>query len=470
MASTFDANSLNDWLLKTHKAHSLAGMTAVIVQDGKIVFNQSYGVVDIKTKRKNTSQHMFHMASVSKPVVAVAIMQLVEQGKINLDSPVTQYLPYFKLDDTRLEKVTIKNILAHTSGMPDEEDYQWKNPQTDERALERWVKKQANKKLLTSPGERWNYSNIGYEILGDVIAKVSGRSFESYVKKYIFTPLGMKRSTFLRSEVPENLRVKAHSGILNTFDLDYYPYNRRHAPSSTYHTNGDEMAIWLNAFSNEQRLVETGVLKAKTIKTMWSTHHKFGRDTWMTLGWLKTTNDKRTTFSHDGADDGFLSEMAVYSDRDAGYGLMMNKWPGPLEQIKIALQRAVESEPLPNIPNVTETQKVAKLFNDTGNSAVVRYFGKALKKGWSENDLEPIYQLLYDLYLSGSFEQQESLAQAIIDSYDDQYLVYVYLGLAKNELNKTDEAMTIAIKALSMEPDAGSALRLIKKIKKKTNS
>jgi CubicO group peptidase (beta-lactamase class C family) len=248
MASTFDAYALNEWLLNTHKVHNLAGMSAVIVQNGTVVFNQSYGTADIEKSVATTPQHLFNMASVSKPVVAVGIMQLVEQGKIKLDAPVTQYLPYFKLDDSRLNKVTVEHLLTHTSGMPRGNDFKNDKPQTDNQALERWVKQQANEKLLFTPGEDWSYSNIGYEVLGDLIAKVSAMSFEAYIKKYIFIPLGMKRSTFLLSDIPQNLSVKAHAGTIGTYALDIYPYNRRSAPSSDYHTSGDELVLWLNAF------------------------------------------------------------------------------------------------------------------------------------------------------------------------------------------------------------------------------
>jgi len=468
MASTFDANALNEWLLKTNKTHDLAGMTAVIVQDGKVVFNQSYGVIDIDTSVATTPQHLFHMASVSKPVVAVAIMQLVEQGKIELNASVTKYLPYFKLNDSRLEKVTIRNLLTHTSGMPDTNDYQWKQPQTDKQALERWVKQQNNKKLLTDPEENWSYSNIGYEILGDVIAKVSGMSFESYVKKHIFIPLGMKYSTFLRSDVPENFRVKAHSGILNTFTLNFYPYNRRHAPSSTYHTNGDEFALWLNTFSNNTRLVESGILKAKTIKKMWATPYGERQGWGMALGWFKTANNKRVVYNHSGSDDGFNAYMAVYGDRDAGYGFMANKEHGPFEEIRFALEQAAENQTLPPIPSLTENQKVAALYNEKGNSEIVNYFGKILSESSNEDDLEPVYYLLYDLYLSKSFRQLESLSSDLIVDYGDQYSLYGYLGNAKYELNKYKEAMAIAKKALSLHATYDSALKLIDKINTKT--
>jgi CubicO group peptidase (beta-lactamase class C family) len=467
IAATFDAASLNEWLLKTHKAHNLAGMTAVIVQDGKVVFNQSYGVIDIDTGVATTPQHLFHMASVSKPVVAVAIMQLVEQGKIKLYEPITQYIPYFKLNDSRLDKVTIQSLLTHTSGMPDEADYQWKYPQTDDQALERWVKQQADKKLLFDPEKNWGYSNQGYEILGDVIAKVSKLSFENYIKKYIFIPLGMKHSTFLRSDIPQSQRVKAHSGILNTYALDFYPYNRRHAPSSSYHTNGDELSLWLNIFSNKKRLIKTGILKSDTINRMWSLPYGERQGWGMALGWFKRINNKRTTYHHGGADDGFRAHMEVYNDRDAGYGFMMNKDHGPIEQIKSALQHATENQTLPSIPRLTENQKVAKLFNDKGSSAIVSYYGEILNESNDEDDLDPVYHLLYELYLSGSFERLEHLSEAITNTYSDQYIAYVYLGHAKYGLNKYKEAMVVAKKALRLNANYASTRTLIDKIKSK---
>ncbi len=148
----------------------------------------------------------------SKPFVATAIMQLVERGAMSLDAPVTDYLPYFKLSGTEYARITIRQMLNHTSGMPDVEDYEWDRPQFDEDAAERYVRSLENEAMIAAPGELWRYSNMAFDTLGDVIAKVSGQSFESYVKENILDPLGMTASTFLQPDVPEELRTPPHVG------------------------------------------------------------------------------------------------------------------------------------------------------------------------------------------------------------------------------------------------------------------
>jgi len=355
-AESFNANALENWLTKTHQRHNLAGLTAVIVKDGQTIFNHSFGVTDINAKTDMTTEHLFDMASMGKTAITVAILQLVEQGKINLDAPVIQYLPYFKMDDERAAQITIKQLLTHTSGIPNPKDYGYQNPQTDDLALERWVKQQSDRKLKFTPGKEWAYSDIAFEIVGDVIAKTSGMTFEAYMKANIFAPLGMISSTFLLADIPKNLRVTPHSQNKNgTHALDFYPYNRRHAPSSAYHTNGNDMAKWLTAFSSEERLRKTGLLKAESIKNMWSVHYSDNDEDEMLLGWFKMNGKERTLYGHSGSDKGFVSTMSVYADRDAGYGLMINtKYKKmPLTEIEQALQLAIESKPSPVIPEIT---------------------------------------------------------------------------------------------------------------------
>jgi CubicO group peptidase (beta-lactamase class C family) len=113
------------------------------------------------------------MPSISKPFVATAIMQLVEKGKIDLDAPVVTYLPYFKLDSEQYKVITIQHMLSHVSGMPDVMDYEWDKPQYDAGALERYVRSLAEEKTRRKPGENFAYSNMAFECLGNVIAKVS---------------------------------------------------------------------------------------------------------------------------------------------------------------------------------------------------------------------------------------------------------------------------------------------------------
>jgi len=461
--------ALHHWLQTTVEQHKMAGLTAVVVRDGKTIFNRAYGVADINSGAPVSTQHLYHMASVSKPVVAVAVMQLVEQGKINLSAPVSTYLPYFTMADDRVKDVTIDQLLSHTSGMPDVEDYAWKAPETDAQALERWVKAQSGKKLLFTPGTDRRYSNIGYEILGDIVAKVSGLPFEDYIKKHIFEPLGMKQSSFLRSDIPSHLRVKAHVGISETIALDYYPYNRRHAPSSTFHTNGDELAKWLIAFSFPKRLSTTGILQPETVNAMWQIQFRMSDKRHMTRGWSRAvTDDSGTLLRHGGSDEGFRTEMAVFEDKDAGYGLMSNKEQLPLAEIQKALRYHALDKPLPAIPGLSAGQKTVSLFKKEGALAVVINFGKAISSG-TKTEADAIYFFSQDLLRNGDRVNAEIMADGMVKHLPNHHLIQAFKANVKFELGKISEAEQAARKALDMQADIASMKELLTQISKQKN-
>ena len=237
---------------KTMSENHIPGFAICIVENGKVIYAKGFGIAKLGDDKPITSKSLFHMASVTKPFVATAIMQLVERGKVNLDAHVTEYLPYFRMKDERFATITLRQMLAHISGMPDVEDYKWDKPEYDDRALERYVGSLSDLSLIATPGEKFQYSNMAFEILGDVIAKVSGGSFESYIQRNILTPLGMKHSTLLISEANQKLLTSPHvpgeSGVIVS---KVFPYNRAHAPSSTLYSNIDDMNRWAIANLNQ---------------------------------------------------------------------------------------------------------------------------------------------------------------------------------------------------------------------------
>lgn len=136
----FSGEKVELMIQRIMKSYDLPGMAIGLVKDNEIVYAKGFGVKNIQTKEPITTKSLFHMASVSKPFSATAIMQFVEQGKVQLDDPVVKHLPYFKLDDERYKEITIRHMLGHISGMPDENDYQWDKPEYDDGALEQFVR------------------------------------------------------------------------------------------------------------------------------------------------------------------------------------------------------------------------------------------------------------------------------------------------------------------------------------------
>jgi CubicO group peptidase (beta-lactamase class C family) len=158
----------------------LPGFAIGIIKSNKIVYEKGFGLRKIGKQNHIDSKSLFHMASVSKPFTATAIMQLVDKGKIKLESLLTDYIPYLKMKDPRYKKITIRQVLTHTSGFPDVKDYDWDKPQYDEKALERYIKDSVStSELLFEPGTQFSYSNMAYDVLAEVIKQVSGIPFEN---------------------------------------------------------------------------------------------------------------------------------------------------------------------------------------------------------------------------------------------------------------------------------------------------
>ncbi|HSO75381.1 MAG TPA: serine hydrolase domain-containing protein, partial [Blastocatellia bacterium] len=231
---------LQPMIQQVMKEQEVPGFAIAVVRDQKIVYASGFGVKNIDKKNdKINPESLFHMASITKPFVATSVMQLVEQGKVDLDMPVVKYLPYFRLKDERYKTITVRQMLGHISGMPDVQNYEWDKPVYDDGALERYVRTLTDKSLIAEPGTKFAYSNMAFEVLGDLIAKVSGETFEGYVQKHILKPLKMNDSTLLVKEASPQLLTSPH--VLNaSYDVSVskvFPDNRMPSPSSTLYSN-----------------------------------------------------------------------------------------------------------------------------------------------------------------------------------------------------------------------------------------
>lgn len=286
---------------------NIPGFAAGVIVNNQIVFEKTYGVQSLQSKIGLNKFSDFHMASVSKPFAATAILQLVQSGKLKLDGKLSDYLPGFKMKDERYKQITLFDILTHSSGIPDVTNYEWDKPQADDTAAASYVRSFTETMLDFSPGTQFNYSNAAFNILADVIAKASGKTFEAYIKENIFLPAGMNNSSFLLADIPSNRRTSPHIFDDRLMDAvsKIYPYNRIHAPSSTLHSNLADMLKWASLWLNK------GVINGHTIidSAIWSTMLTPGREAApgykVCLSWFESTIEDRKIFFHTGGDLGY---------------------------------------------------------------------------------------------------------------------------------------------------------------------
>jgi len=327
---------LEPFIQETLREAKIPGLAIGIVEAGRPAYVRGFGVMDARDPgRPVTAETLFHMASVTKPFVATSVMQLVEQGKVDLDAPITRYLPYFHLKDPRYRSITVRLMLTHTSGMPDVEDYLWDKPEFDDGALERYVRSLQDSVLRWDPGTKFAYSNMAYEVLGDLVAKVSGTSFENYVSENILKPLGMTSSTLLFKEAaPAKLaagHTRAKDGAVSP--VAHYPYNRSHTPSSNLHSSATDMIRWILVNLNRGELDGRRILKDSTYDVMWKPATDASQGRRVGISWFLLDHKGQTVVMHGGSDDGFLTLVAFVPAHKAGVVVMTNTDSAPVFDI-----------------------------------------------------------------------------------------------------------------------------------------
>jgi CubicO group peptidase (beta-lactamase class C family) len=329
------------------------GLAVGVVKDQELVYAKGFGVMNLETGGEITQRTLFHMASVTKPFVATSIVQLLEQKKLSLDDRVVKYLPYFEMKDERYATLTIRQFLTHSSGMPDVEDHHWDEPEYDEGALERFVRSLTDRELLFEPGEKFTYSNTAFEVLGDLIAKVSGQSFADYVKEHILLPLGMNDSSILIRDVDPALLANGHVQEEGgkTRVTEHYAYNRRHGPSSTLYSNVADMSRWAIANMNRGELEGRRILDASSYELLWAPAVEVGvRDDRLVhvgLSWFLSDYAGHQTVSHSGGDTGYRTNFVMVPDARVAV-IVLSNYSGPdttvSEVTRLALELALGSE------------------------------------------------------------------------------------------------------------------------------
>ena len=468
--SISEAEKLDQLVLEIKECFDTPALAVGIIKNGEVFYAKTHGVRSLDTQDIATTKSIFHMASVSKPFVATAIVQLVEQGKIDLDEKLTHYLPYFTMMDDRYKDITIRHMLAHTSGIPNVKDYQWDKPEYDDGAAERYTKSHAPLKLDFTPGEKQSYSNAAFDILVDLIAKTSGMSFEDYVKQNILIPVGMINSTFYYPEVSSELTTKGHiiGDSLHVAVSDVYPYNRRHAGSSTLNSNVEDMLLWAKVNLNKGIINGTRIYSEESYDLLTSSQWKFNDKSHGGLSWFVSEFNGDTKIAHSGGDTGFRSYFAFIPEKKSAIVLMANVNPFWSSDVSnFLLKNTIYNDSL--IWKTPISHKLRKHILTEGIEKVKEIYQQEKKKSPQEYEIEVGllddlgYELLNRDHLSKALEvftymtELEPNHAGWIDSVADAY----------RAMDSIDLAVKWYKKALEMKPGQEFSRKKLNKLLKK---
>lgn len=306
------------------------GAAVAIEQDGKVVFAKGFGFADVENKVSFTAQTVSRIGSISKTFTALALMQLVEQGKVKLDDEVQVYVPSFP---KKSAPITIRQLLGHQGGIrhyKGDEMLSAKHYDTVEAALAIFK----DDPLVAEPGTKYSYTTYGYNLLSRVVEAASGLSFGEYLQQRIFTPLGLKQ-TYL--DDPAQLIAQR---------ARYYtkrqPGPLRNAPAvdqSNKWGGGGLVSTVEDLLRYAASYDKQTLLKGETIKLMFTPQNtRDGKPTTYGLGWTNALEDGRQRIEHTGGSIGATSALALYPDQKTKIAVLVNNdfFTGPAIRTRVA--------------------------------------------------------------------------------------------------------------------------------------
>jgi CubicO group peptidase (beta-lactamase class C family) len=340
---------LDGFMSAEMKAGPVAGAVVIVVKDGQVFFQKGYGYEDVeKQVAVDPEQTLFRPGSVSKLFTWTSIMQLVEQGKLDLDADVNTYLKDFKVASTYPQPVTLRNIMTHTAGFEDGAvGYLFANKAEDLLPLGEWVAKHEPARVRP-PTTNWNdgtgasYSNWATALAGHIVETVSGQSFDDYVAQHIFQPLGMSRSTF-GEPLPDTLAPRMSQGYTfeaGGFKTHGFEFIHAAGPAGSLSSTASDMARFMLAHLQDGALGEGRILKPETAQMMHT--RVMSPDPALNghcLGFYETYINGRRIIGHGGDTGFFHSILSLMPETGIGLFASVNTG-GKGARTSVELERA----------------------------------------------------------------------------------------------------------------------------------
>lgn len=310
-----DLQAIDSFLQTQVKANRIPGLAVAIVQGDQIIFAKGYG--GAAPEDPVTPQTQFYIGSVTKSFTALAVMQLVEQDKLELDTPIQKYLPWFQVSDPEASsKITVRHLLNHTSGLSEVGD---PNASAYTSSLEEQARLLVDARLTAPVGSRYQYYNQNYRLLGLLIERVSGQSYDDYLYSNVLEPLGMTNTTADPAEA-SNLA----QGYSRAFGFPL-PQSQHYIPgalpSGYLVSTAEDMARYLLAQLNNRQANGDQLLNPVSLAAMRTPPAGIGSEYGM--GWMVMENGN--TLAHGGALEYFQSFVALGLKEEMGLVILYNQ-------------------------------------------------------------------------------------------------------------------------------------------------
>lgn len=318
-----------DALMAAVYAPDQPGAVLLVMKDGEALVRKAYGMADLELGVTLEPDMVFRIGSMTKQFTAVAVLMLVEQGRLVLADPITRFLPDYP---THGRTITVEHLLTHTSGVPSFTSLPaWRPLAREDLTLGELIDVFEDEPLEFEPGERWKYSNSGYVLLGAIIEKVSGLTYEAFLQEHVFDPLDLKHTHYGSTSRVIPRRVPGYgAGPDGAFVNAAYISMAQPYAAGGLVSDVDDLAAWNRA------LLGGTLIARETLEKAWTAHVlPDGSSTGYGYGWSIGERAGRRTVHHDGDIDGFAADGILFPEQGLFVTILTNsdvheRRPNPL--------------------------------------------------------------------------------------------------------------------------------------------
>lgn len=448
-------NISNDFLLEKMKEWNIPGMAVGIIKDDKIIYSCGLGLRDVNKNLDITENTLFAIGSASKSFTTLAIGILVDEGKLDLDTPIKKYMPCFELKNKYAEEhITLKDMLCHRSGLP-RHDALWYNTSFSRKEL---VERLKYLEFSKDFRETWQYNNLMYATAGYLIEHVTGMTWEEFVKIKILEPLGMNNTNF---SVEDSKKTSDYSQPYTLKGNDIHQTNFRNldqiGPAGSINSNLTDMLKWLSLNLNKGNVNGTQIISEKTIEKLHSPQipcqlfpMNFDEIRFSSygLGWFIESYRGHKHVNHGGGIDGFCSYTSFLPDENIGVVILSNL-DNPFCTMPIAYyiyDKLLGCDYADwNGKLKIEAEKMFKLMTNTNNTVIEsqaentkpshsleEYIGVYEHPGYGNLKVESKENILYLTYNNIEYKLKHKCYDIFIISFMEHYTIPVTFNYDSN--------------------------------------
>ncbi len=319
------AEMLDKFIALEMAEKDLPAVSIALVDDQQVVWAKGYGFADPAAKIPATAETVYRVGSVSKLFTDIAVMQLVEQGKLDIDAPVTRYLPNFHPKNSFDKPINLRQLMSHRSGLVREPPVgNYFDPTAP--SLATTVTSLNSTRIVYAPESRTKYSNAGIATVGYVLEKTQGQPFAKYLKRSVLDPLGLNRSSFEPTPQITNGLAKAFMWIVDGRTFPAPTFELGIAPAGCMYTTVEDLGHFMSVLFAGGRGSKRQMLTQSTLDEMWKPQYaKVGQKTGFGIGFNISEMDGHRKIGHGGAIYGFATQLSALPDDKLGVVVVTTK-------------------------------------------------------------------------------------------------------------------------------------------------